>query len=165
MPNATYNYLEFTHRVPTVNGVKGKARPISFPRGARGFLYFAPPPPGEPLTAGELRFRKTGSADPASFMAGADLTVGEKPWRMSFAKIFHGNNIGLRELVLADGLEGTQAWRLYKKVISGFCLLLILLIGIAIGISCTDLLFRTCNETPALYPDIGLYQAPCVRLA
>ncbi|KZP28515.1 hypothetical protein FIBSPDRAFT_1039621 [Athelia psychrophila] len=115
MPNSTFNYLEFTHRVPTVNGIKGKAKAISFPRVARGFFYFKPAPPGEPLETGEVRFRKTANDKPESFANGEDLKVGDRTWRLTFKKIFHGRNLGLKGLVLSDGLEETEAWKSYEK--------------------------------------------------
>lgn len=126
MPNATFNYLEFTHRVPTVNGIKGTPKAISFPRVARGFLYFRPAPPGEPLAAGELRFRKTASDRPEAFAEGEDLKVGDRTWRLTFRKIFHGRNLGLKGLVLSGGLEETEAWKAYEKVASPVWLVVLL---------------------------------------
>jgi hypothetical protein len=52
-----------------------------FPPQTRGFLYFVSCPPHAPAP-GEIRFRVTGSADPAAFEGGHDLVSSRTtlPW-------------------------------------------------------------------------------------
>ncbi|TBU36608.1 hypothetical protein BD309DRAFT_975485 [Dichomitus squalens] len=58
-----------------------------YPPDTRGFLYYFLPPHSPPL-AGEIRFRRTPSSDPAGFAAGSDLLVSDgSVWRLPLFKI------------------------------------------------------------------------------
>jgi hypothetical protein len=67
-----------------------KSKRRGFPPQTQGFLYFVPGPPHAPA-AGEIRFRVTGSADPAAFEGGHDLVSARTtlPWRISLSAIVH----------------------------------------------------------------------------
>ncbi|TBU22350.1 hypothetical protein BD311DRAFT_770571 [Dichomitus squalens] len=76
-----------------------------YPPDTRGFLYYFLPPHSPPL-AGEIRFRRTPSSDPAGFAAGSDLLVSDgSVWklplfRLAVQKILYP----LLPLLLQDGL-------------------------------------------------------------
>ncbi|KAI0064515.1 hypothetical protein BV25DRAFT_1914229 [Artomyces pyxidatus] len=83
-----------------------------FPDGTQGFFYYHPPTPPETIL-GELRFRVTSSADPATFSSGSDLrTLDGEPWGILPAFLgpsaYHGSTLG--QLLLDERLV-TQAQR------------------------------------------------------
>jgi hypothetical protein len=63
---------------------------LRFPSQTRGFFYYVHGPPHAPV-AGEVRFRVTPKAEPASFEHGHDLLLPHLPvpWRIPLATIVH----------------------------------------------------------------------------
>ncbi|TBU26444.1 hypothetical protein BD311DRAFT_762650 [Dichomitus squalens] len=77
----------------------------TFPPNTSGFLYYHIPPYSPPI-AGEVHFRVTPDADPASFAVGSDLlTEHGLLWRIPLLYTTIGDNYkGLHALLLQDGL-------------------------------------------------------------
>jgi hypothetical protein len=77
---------------------------LGFPLGTSGFLYFHPGTAG-PISA-HLRFRVTGSSDPASFDAGQDLLMPfGVPWKHNLTAVFRGDGVGeAANVLLREGL-------------------------------------------------------------
>lgn len=81
-PSDFRNYLILTAAFTAKGGRKFTMRDVPSATHLRGFLYYHLPPGAPPLAA-EIRFRVTGSPDPAFFSSSPDLmTQHGLPWRI-----------------------------------------------------------------------------------
>jgi hypothetical protein len=115
-PDGSSTVLDFMVLRRAVNGeLIGSDLRQAFPPDTRGFLYYHAPS-DLPITAGEVRFRKTQTDDPKQFAEGEDLQVFKKKrWRFSFAKIALDRQGGFRDLLMSDNLIQPAVMEDYKK--------------------------------------------------
>ncbi|KZT24654.1 hypothetical protein NEOLEDRAFT_1066643 [Neolentinus lepideus HHB14362 ss-1] len=79
-------------------------RRVPFPAGTKGFLYWHYTP-GNPALTGHIRFRITGSPNPAQFAQGEDLRLPDGHlWHIPLLRIASTQYKSLQTLLLADNI-------------------------------------------------------------
>lgn len=107
--------------VGRIEGASGNGIWTPFPEGTQGFLYFFKPPYA-PAHVGQVRFRITKSADPASFASGQDLHDPEIKlpfhWPLGTIVANSGQQF-LTSILLRDGLVTEEDLKQAEKLLSG----------------------------------------------